>query len=98
MEYRVISADCHIDLPWLPPDLFTAGARKALKARMPYAAERRALKQRDPAMTADSIRSLLRDTLVSTGRVTSINACRALERLVNGRGVISVTNRCPSAQ
>ena len=36
MEYRVISADCHIDLPWLPPDLFSANASKALKDRMPY--------------------------------------------------------------
>ncbi len=36
MEYRVISADCHIDLPWLPPDLFTANACRALKGRMPY--------------------------------------------------------------
>ena len=36
MEYRVISADCHIDLPWLPPDLFTANATKALKDRMPF--------------------------------------------------------------
>ncbi len=36
MEYRVISADCHIDLPWLPPDLFTANASKALKDRMPF--------------------------------------------------------------
>ncbi len=36
MEYRVISADCHIDLPWLPPDLFSANASRALKARMPY--------------------------------------------------------------
>ena len=36
MEYRVISADCHIDLPWLPPDLFTANASQALKGRMPY--------------------------------------------------------------
>ncbi len=36
MEYRVISADCHIDLPWLPPDLFSANASKSLKARMPY--------------------------------------------------------------
>ena len=36
MEYRVISADCHIDLPWLPPDLFTANACQALKGRMPY--------------------------------------------------------------
>ena len=23
MRYDVISADCHIDLIWLPPDLFT---------------------------------------------------------------------------
>ncbi len=36
MEYRVISADCHIDLPWLPPDLFIANASQALKGRMPY--------------------------------------------------------------
>ena len=36
MKYRVISADCHIDLPWLPPDLFTANASQALKGRMPY--------------------------------------------------------------
>ncbi len=39
MEYRVISADCHIDLPWLPPDLFTANAARALKDRMPYVAD-----------------------------------------------------------
>ena len=38
MKYRVISADCHIDLPWLPPDLFTANASRALKERMPYVA------------------------------------------------------------
>ena len=36
MKYRVISADCHIDLPWLPADLFTANASKALKDRMPH--------------------------------------------------------------
>ncbi len=39
MEYRVISADCHIDLPWLPPDLFTANASKVFKDRMPYVAD-----------------------------------------------------------
>ncbi len=39
MEYRVISADCHIDLPWLPPDLFTANASKGLKDRMPFVAD-----------------------------------------------------------
>ena len=36
MHYKVISADSHIDLPWLPPDLFTANASRALKDRMPY--------------------------------------------------------------
>ena len=36
MRYDVISADCHIDLIWLPPDLFTAGATAAMKDRMPY--------------------------------------------------------------
>jgi predicted TIM-barrel fold metal-dependent hydrolase len=36
MQYRVISADCHIDLIWLPPDLFTTQASAALKERMPY--------------------------------------------------------------
>ena len=36
MEYRIISADCHIDLIWLPPDLFTSNARAAFKDRMPY--------------------------------------------------------------
>jgi uncharacterized protein len=36
MKYEVISADCHIDLVWLPPDLFTSNARAELKDRMPY--------------------------------------------------------------
>lgn len=36
MEYKCISADCHIDLIWLPPDLFTNNASAALKERMPY--------------------------------------------------------------
>ncbi len=36
MDYRVISADCHIDLIWLPPDLFTSNARPAMKERMPF--------------------------------------------------------------
>ena len=29
MAYTRISADCHIDMPWLPPDLFTANASAA---------------------------------------------------------------------
>ena len=36
MRYQRISADCHIDLPWIPPDLFTANASAALKDRVPY--------------------------------------------------------------
>jgi predicted TIM-barrel fold metal-dependent hydrolase len=39
MKYDVISADCHVDLIWLPPDLFTANAPAALKERMPYVTE-----------------------------------------------------------
>ena len=36
MKYDLISADCHIDLIWLPPDLFTANASAHLRDRMPY--------------------------------------------------------------
>ena len=39
MRYTRISADCHIDLPWLPPDLFTANASAVMKDRMPYVVE-----------------------------------------------------------
>jgi len=33
---KVVSADCHIELIWLPPDLFTAAAPERLRDRMPY--------------------------------------------------------------
>src|ERR1043166_348912 len=36
MPYNRISADCHLDLIWLPPDLFTSEAPAHLKDRMPY--------------------------------------------------------------
>jgi len=39
MQYKVISADCHVDLIWLPPDLFTSNAPAALKERMPFVTE-----------------------------------------------------------
>jgi predicted TIM-barrel fold metal-dependent hydrolase len=39
MRYDVISADCHVDLCWLPPDLFTTQASSALRERMPYVAD-----------------------------------------------------------
>src|SRR5262245_42802082 len=39
MRYTRISADCHIDMPWMPTDLFTSNASAALKDRMPYVAD-----------------------------------------------------------
>ena len=39
MKYDVISADCHIDLIWLPPDLFTSNASGQMKDRMPFVTE-----------------------------------------------------------
>jgi hypothetical protein len=33
MQYTCISADCHIDLIWMPPDLFT-GMPDALRYKM----------------------------------------------------------------
>jgi predicted TIM-barrel fold metal-dependent hydrolase len=39
MRYEMISADCHVDLCWLPPDLFTANASPMLRERMPYVAD-----------------------------------------------------------
>ncbi|MSQ73693.1 MAG: amidohydrolase [Betaproteobacteria bacterium] len=36
MEYRCISADCHIDVSWLPHDLFVSNASQSMKDRMPY--------------------------------------------------------------
>src|SRR5581483_781232 len=39
MTYTRISADCHIDMPWIPSDLFTANASAGLRDRMPYVTE-----------------------------------------------------------
>ena len=36
MHYEMISADCHLDLCWLPTDVFTKNASPALRDRMPY--------------------------------------------------------------
>jgi len=36
MQYKRISADCHLDLPWMPPDLFVSQAPAAMKDRMPF--------------------------------------------------------------
>src|SRR4029453_19015536 len=39
MQYKRISADCHLDMIWLPPDLFTSEASSELKERMPFVSE-----------------------------------------------------------
>jgi predicted TIM-barrel fold metal-dependent hydrolase len=39
MQYRRISADSHLDLPWMPPELFVAEAPRELKERMPFVKE-----------------------------------------------------------
>ena len=39
MPQKVISADCHIDLPWMPPEVFTENAPAHLRDRMPYVEE-----------------------------------------------------------
>ena len=36
MQYKRISADCHLDMPWLPAELFVSEAKRELKERMPY--------------------------------------------------------------
>jgi predicted TIM-barrel fold metal-dependent hydrolase len=38
-QYRRISADCHLDMLWLPPDLFTSNASSKHRDKMPYVAE-----------------------------------------------------------
>ena len=39
MQYKRISADCHLDMPWMPPDLFTSMAPRDMKDRMPFVVE-----------------------------------------------------------
>ena len=39
MQYKRISADCHLDMPWMPPDLFTSMAPSEMKDRMPFVVE-----------------------------------------------------------
>ena len=40
MHYKRISADCHLDMCWMPPELFVSEAPRELKERMPYVEER----------------------------------------------------------
>ena len=36
MDYNIITADTHMDVTWLPGDMFVKGAPDALKDKMPY--------------------------------------------------------------
>jgi len=36
MRYEMISADCHLDLCWLPTDLFVTQASPEMRERVPY--------------------------------------------------------------
>ncbi len=45
MDYKLISADTHLDVTWLPGDLFTSRAPAHLKDKMPYVAEGEAGKE-----------------------------------------------------
>jgi uncharacterized protein len=36
MRYEMISADCHLDLCWLPTDLFVTQASREMRERVPY--------------------------------------------------------------
>ena len=39
MDYTTISADAHIDIPWLPADLFVSNAPEEFKEHMPRVEE-----------------------------------------------------------
>jgi hypothetical protein len=39
MHYKRISADCHLDMPCMPPELFVENASRDMKERMPYVEE-----------------------------------------------------------
>src|SRR5258708_10501895 len=39
MRYEMISADCHLDLCWLPTDLFVTQASPEMRERVPYVEE-----------------------------------------------------------
>ena len=36
MQYNRVSADCHLDMPWMPPELFVSEASAEMKERMPF--------------------------------------------------------------
>ena len=63
MRYNRISADCHLDLIWLPPELFVSEAARELKDRMPYirVEAARALWRANPASADRAVAALLQE-------------------------------------
>ena len=39
MQYNLVSGDSHVDMSWLPGDLFVDNAPQALKPRMPLVSD-----------------------------------------------------------
>ena len=39
MKYNRISADCHLDMPWMPPTVFTENSKSELRDRKPFVAD-----------------------------------------------------------
>src|SRR5262249_58299467 len=39
MDYRIISADCHIDMTWMPGDLWVKNAPAKLREQVPHVRE-----------------------------------------------------------
>ena len=66
MRYEIISADCHIDLPWLPEGLFTDNARDDLKPRMPHVVR---TERGSHWVSANGAQFGLRNGMGSAGRV-----------------------------
>ena len=53
-----ISADCHIDLPWIPPDLFTSRRSAVLRDRMPCVTDGPYIEEQFPHLPKDVTRKI----------------------------------------
>ena len=76
MKYEFISADCHIDLIWLPPDLFTSNSRADLRERMPFVTDTRRGKAwvaKNGAKPPKMVTEMLYEKAMPTPRVSTGN-------------------------
>src|ERR1700746_880463 len=81
MKYDVISADCHIDLIWLPPDLFTSKASAARRDRMPYVTDGRRGKE---WVTKSGASFGLMNGMGSAGRLYEPGKIHRSDRMASG--------------